>query len=231
MPDPGEIEDMEFMIDSDRLNLILTVLKVKKGTDLELFFKDRDQIEGFKQYLDEWSGLNYKIEENIGSTNLASLYSLFTQRDHHIEDMLNRDFICRGYISYDKKALDRYVRVKFLRRFTGSGGILSSLFHRRAGEFYGFPEQDINAFIYSNAEGLNRKIMELRDQDIRRISSEESFDKYSGSGLDANDKSVFVRLTHHVLADRQDSFEKQLDLVKKREKAAEEIGVKTEDYL
>lgn len=222
-----KITEMDFMIDSDQLDLIMTLLDVKNATDIEVFTDDREDLEELRSFLNQWD-VEFRI---VGATDtdLEGFYGVMGEEEE-VEEMLDSEFVRRVYVNRDQELMERYVSWReSWRNMMFRRGALENRFHRLAGEFYGFPEEDIEAFLYRNSSDLGKLYLELKGGAVKDISVDEALEKYGD--LDEDEEKYFRNFTQHILADSSSSFERQLELVRKRRKVLEKNDVLLDRYL
>lgn len=218
---------MEFMIDSDQLDLIMTLLDVKNATDIEVFTDQREDLEELRSFLNQWD-VEFRVVEPE-HTDLEGFYGAM-EEDEETEEMLDSKFIRRIYVNRDRELLDKYVRYReSWRNLFFKYGVLESRFHRLSGEFYGFPEEDIRAFVYGCSSLPMKLYLKLKGKALKDISAQEALEKYGD--LDEEEEEYFKNFTQHMLADSRSSFERQLELVRKRKDVLDKNEVLLDKYI
>ncbi|MFB6244909.1 MAG: hypothetical protein ABEJ03_01025 [Candidatus Nanohaloarchaea archaeon] len=226
--DVEQVPESDLLIQSDRKLLVFLLLDVKKGTDIEMFLDSRDDMKEFCEFLED-RGIEYHVEEEVDNTKAGKLLELVDEERE--TSLTDRDFPCRFFMTREREALQRYVRhmegwrrFQFKLRPTGR-------YHRDAGRFYGYPEEDIEAFLASRNSFTNRIKRALStSKEPGVIDQTEAVEKH-GQELSERDRNTFVSFTDHLIADTRESFERQLEAVLERRKAMEDAGIDPDRFI
>ncbi|MFB6145725.1 MAG: hypothetical protein ABEJ99_04455 [Candidatus Nanohaloarchaea archaeon] len=219
-----EVENCDHMILSDEFALLKVAICGKNGCDIEVFFDSEEGFDEFIRMLNHY-GFNCYIEQELDHTNLGSLMAFMEEDDPESEEMLSRDIVARVYIS--RKDYSPW----FFRLNSLIFHIDSSIYHRRLGKFYGYPEQDIEAFAWIQKPLWKKRLwMSLGLTREKPLLDTEMLEKY-GEDLDEQDRKVFRIFTDHKLADSKERFERQVEKSKRWAGLMRENDVDLDSYI
>lgn len=191
-------EEFEEIKDLNKLKILLLMLGEKKGTEVTQKFESRESLTEFTEFLAE-QGLH--VWTGIGLEEDFVYAEVFVNAESYPEDFF-----------------DRYQDLRDRR---------PEKYHRRMGEFFGYPEDSINAFLSkpSLRERIHNFIASFTSLPMSRsgiVGLEEAVDKYGGE-LDRNEERDVRTLIFYMLADNKESFEKALETAKARRESIEEL--------
>lgn len=192
-------QDFSDVEDLNKLKTLLLMLEEKKGTEITQKFKSRESLEKFTEFLSE-QGLH--VWTGIGLEEDSFVYA---------EVFINRE-------PYPENFFDNYQDMRDGR---------PEKYHRRMGEFFGYPEDCITAFISkpSLRERIHNFIALYTSLSISRSSiagPEEAIRKY-GQNLSSEQKRDFRTLIFYMLANNKESFDQALETAEARRESIEEL--------
>lgn len=221
-----EIVNNEKIIVSDELQSLIVALGLRNGADIEVFVNSEQELEKFIPLLNEL-GLNCFVLRDLERTNVEIFGSLFEEEDlesSEFEEKIGRELKARIYITKDSSyEEDFFEKIE-------NNDVYDSSYHRKMGKFYGYPKEDIEAFIYNQAPHWKKFAIRLREGKKDIISVSEALEKYGGS-LREEERKAFNSFISHKLADTEGSFKKNLERANSVKTALESEGIETENYL
>lgn len=221
-----EIVGNDHIINSDELQTLIVALGQRNGADIEPFLDSEDDFKAFIELLNDL-GLNCFILRDPEETNVESFAALFGEEDLEtsgFKEMIERELKARVYITKDAS-----YSTTFFERMEGNESY-GARYHRKMGEFYGYPQEDIDAFVYFQAPVWRKLITRIIDGEKTAISTTEAFEKYGGD-CSEEEKRIFNSFISHMLADTGESFDKNMDRARSIEEAFNRAGIDTEEYL
>lgn len=195
----GLKEDFKEVTDLNKLKILLLMLGEKKGTEVTQKFDSRESLENFTEFLAK-QGLH--VWTGIGLEEDDFVYAeLFVNTESYPED----------FFGHYKDLRDRK----------------PAKYHRRMGEFFGYPDDSIEAFISTPSlrEKIHNFLARFTSLSMRRsgiIGPEEAVDKY-GKDLSEDEKKDFRTLIFYMLADSKESFDRALNTAEARKESIEEL--------
>lgn len=192
-------QDFSDVEDLNKLKALLLMLEEKKGTEITQKFKSKESLEEFTKFLSE-QGLY--VWTGIGLEEDSFIYA---------EVFVNRQ-------AYPEDFFDNYQDMRDGR---------PEKYHRRMGDFFGYPEECISAFISkpSIRERVRNFIALFTSLSISRSSiagPEEAIRKY-GQDLSSEQERDFRTLIFYMLADSKDSFDRALETAESRRESIEQL--------
>jgi hypothetical protein len=193
--DSGEdVSDQLFSMDRPKevLNLVLTALGEKKGTDIYGRVDDMDAVEAF---IDVLTGLGLHCGVKVTEfDNYPPFVRLFATRD--------AGYTCEDYRKF------------FCHRDRG--------IHELTGEFYGYPEEEVEAWIDWQEGDSSEKV------DVAaRLASEYD--------ISPETRRRMMAFINYMVRDREESVQDAADVADRRyealEEAKEEYGVDFLEYM
>lgn len=192
-------QDFSEVEDLNKLKTLLLMLEEKKGTEVTQKFESKESLEKFTEFLTE-QGLH--VWTGIGLEEDDFVYA---------ELFINTE-------SYPEEFFDRYQDLRERR---------PEKYHRRMGEFFGYPEDSINAFLSkpSLRERLHNFLARFTSLPMNRsgiVGLEEAVEKY-GRELDSDEERDVRTLIFYMLADSQESFDQALETAEARRGSIDEL--------
>lgn len=192
-------EGFEEVTDLNKLKIILLMLEEKRGTEITQKFDNRGSLEDFTEFLAE-QGLY--VWTGIGLEEDSFVYAeIFVNTASYPEDFFNR------YQDLRDRRPKKY--------------------HRRIGEFFGYPEDSIEAFLSSPSlrERIRNFLARFTGLSMNRsgiVGLEEAVDEYGGD-LARDEKRDIRTLIFYMPADNRESFDRALETAEARRESIENL--------
>lgn len=218
---PGEEDINQFREDfedsiilSDQFVSILCMTGVKTGGQIEGYFTDHTELEKFSEKMNRY-GVKCFVDHGLDKeeSTLWTMSKLFDDADSAIDEMLDdADRVVTVYLtsesSWDVEDVRGFVKLK-------ECGSMSS-YHRRFGDFLGYPEEDVESFVFEQLPGWKQLLLSLAGRDVpESIMVDEAARKY-GESLGKKDKRILNAFNFHKVRDTEESFERALDTAFRR---------------
>lgn len=206
---------------SDICLACLVALEAKPAADIEGFFEKEEIFTEFVSTLNDL-GINVYIQKNPESTVAESFADMFEDENLN-EKFENPEIKARIFISSEKNELGK---IKTICK-----GSNTSKYHRKYGEFLGFKEENIEAFVYDMQPKWRKIFSRLgKNSPKNTINDYQAIQKY-GKNLEKRQKQIFSAFTFQVMVDKEKMFEKMREKTRERKKAVERSDLELETFL
>jgi hypothetical protein len=220
-----EIVEHDAIITSDELQTLIVVLNQRNGADIEAFLDSEEELNDFIELLNDL-GLQCFVLRDPGQTAVESFAALFSEEDMEtpgFSELMQRDLKARIYITKDGS-----YDITFFERMENDGSYGSG-YHREMGEFYGYPQEDIEAFVYEQSARWKKFFIRLIGRGKKTLSKEQAFEKYGSKGQE--ERRMFTSFISHILADTENAFEKNMRRARAIKKELERTGIGSQEYI
>lgn len=221
------VEDFQGeLIESDILISLLCCVDGKEGGDVTANFSEEEDFNDFIDLLNSM-GLNCFVDLNPVMTEAENMRALLDEEEKKkLDDRLD-DSDIRARIFMSKK--DDYSISYFSRMLFLQGKTVN--YHRIYGEFLGFPEENIDCFVFHERRDFTRKLLKLMDKDRpETVSDWELADRHQEDLTDREYENLRTFI-YSLYPDKEESLDKALQIASERRKKLEDNGVDTDHYV
>lgn len=210
-PDEDDIDSFresfeDSIILSDQFVSILCMTHIREGGQIEGYFSDSSELEDFADQMNKY-GVRCFVDHSLGKeeSTLWTMSKLFEDADNAIDEMLdNADQVVTVYLtsnsSWSVDDVREFVELKESRDM--------SSYHRKFGDFLGYPDEDIESFVFGQLPGWKKFLLSLVGRGVpEALMVDEAARKY-GEDLSKRDKRILNAFSFHKLRDTEKSFER-----------------------
>ncbi|MFB6175453.1 MAG: hypothetical protein ABEJ87_05815 [Candidatus Nanohalobium sp.] len=206
------------MLGSDRLLSLLTAIGVKPAADVEGFFDSQESFEDFISVMNS-AGLNCYVEFDPSDTEAESMTSLFDEEDADVSLTEGFEVKARIFLTRREYGVNFFRKMKLFRK------TYRSRYHRMYGEFLGFREEDIEAFIEDQREEVGP------ESDSRRALRPEELAEKFGDELSEEEMKAFEALHFGLMENSEKRFRQGVKEMRERKEKLEESSFDAEKVV
>lgn len=214
------------VIESDILITLLCCVDGKKGGDITGNFRTKESFNDFIELLNSM-GLNCYVDFNPKLTQAENMKGLMDEEElDKLEDRLDNSDI-RAHIYMTKK--DDY-NIDFFRKMLFLQGKTVN-YHRMYGKFLGFPEENINCFVFHQRNKFTKKLLKLLGKGEPEMVSDWDLAEKHEDELSEEEYENLRAFVYSIYPDVDSSLKKALKNSERKRNLLEENGIDTDSYV
>lgn len=214
------------VIESEILITLLCCVGGKKGGDITCHFEDEERFGEFIELLNSM-GLNCFVDFNPEKTEAENLRDHFGDEvSEEMTDMLDESEI-RTHIFMTKNDyydLNFFRKLFFYKNFTAR-------YHRLYGRFLGFPEENVDCFVYNDRNQILKTFLSLLGRDQPQKISDWELAERNEEKLTEEEFEDLRAFVYSMYPDEDGSLEKALERARERRRLLEGYNVDTKKYI
>ena len=223
----GEIEDFQGeIIESDILITLLCCVGGKEGGDITGNFRSEQRFNKFIELLNSM-GLNCYVDFNPLLTQAENMKGLMGEEElDKLEERLDNSDV-RAHVFMTQK--DDYGTGFFRKMFFLQGKTVK--YHRMYGRFLGFPEENINCFVFHHRNRFTKKLLKVLGRGKPEMVSDWELAERNQEELSEEEYENLRAFIYSMYPDVDGTLEKALSKASIRRKLLEEKSIDTDSYV